>query len=223
MSHKNKIKIPFIAVILVGVFLLTNTGYSQHSCYESALRIPVKKETLERLRVIQDEQRLLAEFKYHQTEESTNLAFQEKIRQEVTPYENNAIKGNMQGSSNAIVLERQSLRDVSRWAALGGKIKTASGFSAGGLSTRTRGLFNATFSFVIPELDANPHSFLELKFAAAAKARDDLRKAADNPDLQQDEVIMVSFQTVDTVKRLLEENNYFGYGKENVKVFKQGI
>ncbi|MDP8229519.1 MAG: HEAT repeat domain-containing protein [Candidatus Gorgyraea atricola] len=227
MSHRNKIKIPFIkviAIILVGVFLSTNTAYPLHSCNKStALRIPIKKKTLEKLQIIQDEQELLKEYKYHETEEDINLVFQEKIRQGMTPYENNAIKGSMRGSSEAIIMGKQSTEDIIRWTALGKKIKSASAFSAGGLSTRTKGLFNAAFSFVIPGLDANPHSFLELKFAAAAKARDDLKRAANDPELQQDEVIMVSFQTADTVKELLKDNDYFGYGKENVKVFKQGM
>lgn len=160
---------------------------------------------------------------FFQTEENINRVFRKKVREDFLLSEYNQIKGVVTGSTQAVILACQSPASLARWAEIGKTVKTAFAFSAGGLSTRTGGLFNPAFHFTIPELGPSPRSFLELKFAAAAQSRDNFRVASGNPLAQQKVIIMSSFQTADLIKNLLEKQDFYRYGREDIRVFNQGV
>jgi predicted dehydrogenase len=162
---------------------------------------------------------------FSDTEEEIFEFYQKKIREGLDINENNYIKGTIHGPENEDILElpEKNSDKYNELLIKGKKSSFAFGFSAGGLTTRSNEVMSGGFSFVIPELSSDPKSFMEIKFSVAKKALDNLRKETNNSNQDFFIVIMDSYNTHKIVMNVLKENNYFGFNKEDVFIYTQGI
>lgn len=167
----------------------------------------------------------LAACYFNDTEEKVFEFYQQQVKKGLNLRENNQITGTLQELAKEEISElpKKNSREYKYLFDKGKKVPFAFGFSAGGLTTRSNEVMSVGFSFVIPELDFNPKSFMEIKFSVAKKALNDLREGTNNPCAKLFVIIMDSYNTHKIVMKILEENDYFGFNKEEIMIYTQGI